>query len=129
MNMKSYISTVLIALVSIMAYGQDDDTPAIESSDPKAIALLDKVSKKLNSAENYAADFTFSISYPEEEEVVKKGNLIQEDSKFFVDLADQTMTCDGAAVWTHYVDQKEVQITDVEEAAEGFNKPSDFLSL
>ena len=39
------------------------------------------------------------------------------------------MTCDGSAVWTHYLKQKEVQITDVEESTEGFNNPSDFLTI
>ena len=129
MKLKSYLSTSLMVLMSILVFGQEEDTPAIESSDPKAIALLDKVSKKLHGASNYAADFTFSITHPEEDEIIKKGKLIQESTKFFVDLEDQTMTCDGASVWTHYVDQKEVQITDVEEAAEGFNNPSDFLSI
>ena len=129
MKLKSYISTGLLVLVSLVAFEQEGDTPAIESSDPKAIALLDKVSKKLHGATNYAAEFTFTIANPEEEDVVRKGNLIQESTKFFVDLVDQTMTCDGSSVWTHYVDQKEVQITDVEEAAEGFNNPSDFLSI
>jgi len=109
--------------------GQKDEAPEIESSDPKAVDLLEKVSKKLHSATNYAADFTFTIAYPDEEDIVKNGNLIQEGSKFFVDLEDQTMTCDGTSVWTHHIAQQEVQITDVEEAADGFNNPSDFLTI
>jgi len=129
MKMKSYLSTSLFVLLTLTAFGQRENTPTIESSDPDAIDLLEKVSQKLNSAANYAADFTFSITHPEEEEIVKKGTLIQESTKFFVDLVDQTMTCDGSSVWTHYVDQQEVQITDVEESAEGFNNPSDFLSI
>lgn len=129
MNWKAHLSLFLFALLSVSLMGQNDEAPAIDSSDPKAVELLNKVSKKLHGASNYAADFTFNIANPDEEDIIKNGNLIQEGSKFYVDLEDQTMTCDGSSVWTHHIAQKEVQITDVEEEAEGFNNPSDFLTI
>jgi len=104
--------------------------PDIEVSDPDAIALLDKVSKKLKGAKNYAADFTFTVSFPsDQEDEVKKGELIQEGTKYFVDIEDQTMTCDGNSVWSHMIEEKQVEITDFEPSEEGFDNPSDFLSI
>jgi len=116
-------------MIAVSVMGQQDDTPAIESSDPKAVNLLKNVSKKLHSANNYAADFTFTIAYPDEADVIKKGSLIQEGSRFYVDLEDQTMTSDGESVWTHHLELNELQITDAEESADGFNNPSDFLTI
>lgn len=127
MKLKLFLNIFL--LLVILPAIQAQKTPEIEISDPKAVNLLNKVSDKLSKAENYGADFIITIEYPEEDPLVRKGSMIQEGTKYFVDLQDQTFTCDGSSVWVHQLAQQEIQITDAEEGNEGFNNPSDFLSI
>lgn len=128
MKWKALLISGLILCAASILHAQKE--PDIEVSDPDAIQLLDKVRNKLNKAKNYAADFTFTVSYPtDQDDVIKKGALLQQGAQYFVDIEDQTMTCDGQSVWVHMIADEEVQITDVEESTEGFNNPSDFLSI
>lgn len=128
MNWKALLISTLIFCTATMSLAQNE--PDIEVSDPDAIALLDKISNKLKGAKNYAADFTFTVTFPsDQDDEVKKGALIQEGEKYFVDIEDQTMTCDGTSVWSHMIADEEVQITDFEASDDGFDNPSDFLSI
>ncbi|MBT8219951.1 MAG: outer membrane lipoprotein carrier protein LolA [Bacteroidia bacterium] len=127
--MKLRLILVLFLIGALLPSLMAQKTPEIEISDPEAIQLLDKVSKKLEQSYNYRVDFTFTVDYPGEDSIVSKGHMIQEGEKYLVDLQDQSFTCDGKSVWVHMIPQKEVQITDVEESSDGFNNPSDFLSI
>jgi outer membrane lipoprotein carrier protein len=79
------------------------------AQDPKAKAILDKVSSKLKTMKSIKANFTFSMGAGSSKNT-QKGTFDMKGSKYRVDLGAQQILCDGKSVWTYLKNNKEVQV-------------------
>lgn len=83
--------------------------------DKKAEAILDQVSKKMQSYTSMKIDFTYIMENTSENIREKKsGTILIEGDKYRVTIENQIVVCDGKTVWTYLKDANEVQITEVD---------------
>ncbi len=124
--MKLFISMFLIAFIVAAAGAQE----SVDIKDPKAKAILDKITSELESYESVEMDFELVIEFPGMGKEVQKGKLIQQEDKYFVDTEMQAIYSDGASIWMHMKGNNEVQWSNAEAAAEGgFMDPTSMLNL
>ena len=93
-------------------------------TDAKAKAILAEVSKKYRSYNIIKTDFSFTLENPQAKiKETQQGSLIanSEANKYKVTMTDQELYSDGKSQWTYLKDNKEVQITDVDNNADGVN--------
>lgn len=109
-----------------LALGQS----ATDIKDPKAKAILDKISAELASFESVEMDFELTIEFPGAQAEVQKGKLIQKDDKYFVDMEMQSVYSDGKSLWLHLKNNNEVQWSNAEAAeAGGFMDPTSLINM
>lgn len=93
-------------------------------TDAKAKSILAEVSKKYRSYNIIKTDFSFTLENPQAKiKETQQGSLIanSEANKYKVTMTDQELYSDGKSQWTYLKDNKEVQITDVDNNADGVN--------
>ena len=78
----------------------------IKDSDPEQQKLLDQLKKQYDSYQSVEAYFTLNIEIPEEEDIVQKGNIIQQGDKYRLELEDQAIISDGKTLWYHVISRK-----------------------
>ena len=102
-----------------------------DKSDPEAKAILEKVSKKYENYTSLEIDFDMTIEMPEEDKILQKGIMIQSGDKYYLDIPQLTIYCDGDIIWTHLKKQKQVQINNYEEDEENEDimSPKDVLKI
>lgn len=106
--MKFKIGIALFTICSVFAFA-----PANAQTDAKAKAILEKVSKKINSLNTMKANFAFSLKAPNGTvRETRKGTFYLKGAKYRVDLGSQVLICDNKTMWTYMKDAKEVQVTD-----------------
>lgn len=89
-----------------------------QESDPQAKAILDKLRKKYQSYQSLEQAFTLEIELPEQKKEVQQGKMAKQGKKYRVDLASQSIICDGAALWLVLHQNKEVQINNLPDPAQ-----------
>ena len=95
-----------------------------QNTDAKAKAILAEVSKKYRSYNVIKTDFSFILENPQAKiKETQQGSLIakSEANKYKVTMTDQELYSDGKSQWTYLKDNKEVQITDVDNNTDGIN--------
>jgi outer membrane lipoprotein-sorting protein len=98
--------------------------------DARAKATLEKMRKKYEAMKTIEADFSLTIEVPEKTTEQQTGKLIQKGRKYRLRLKDRTLVSDGKSAWLYLEKNKEVQINDAEEEAEGsggISSPGDLL--
>ena len=120
--MKSLLSLITLLCFTMLTFAQEVPKELLhkDKNDPEAAAILDKVKKNYDSYKTLAVDFTMAIEIPESPVETQKGQMKQEGNKFYIDLPQSTIYCDGESVWLHMKNNQEVQINDydAEEMAE-----------
>lgn len=99
-----------------------------EFSDPRAVFVLESTQKKVSKWQNVQVDFTSITMIPDQPQQTQKGKLIQQGSKYRLDIPDRTIVNDGQALWTYLPADKEVTIRDNEAEGE-YNTPLDWLKI
>jgi outer membrane lipoprotein-sorting protein len=99
-----------------------------QQNDPKAIAILDGVSKKYKSYKAVQADFTITIASPNNTKDVQSGTLYVKGNKYKLVLSKQEVTSDDQTVWTYIKAANEVQINDADHD-ESTITPSDIFTI
>lgn len=89
-------------------------TPATAQNDPKAKAVLESVTKKVNSLKSLKASFTINLTGGKGSKVndTKKGSIVLKGQKYHVLISGQEIICDNKTVWTYNKEAKEVQISN-----------------
>jgi len=88
--------------------------------------LMDRVSKKLQSYTTVKAEFSFTLSNPEEKiDDTHDGSLLLNGSKYRLNIMGILAICDGETLWTVNEELKEANIIDPDEN-EMFNPKSIF---
>ena len=87
---------------------------AFAQTDAKAKAVLDAVSKKVNSLKSLKASFTLNLTGGKGGKVndSKKGTISLKGQKYHVLLAGQEIICDAKTIWTYNKESKEVNISN-----------------
>ena len=80
--------------------------------DTEAKAILEKISKKIESKKQLNADFTFTLAYPEIDPKEEQGKLLQNERGYFVSIGDNDVISTGNGFY--FIDKidKRVQIND-----------------
>lgn len=115
MKKITYIIAFLIAGTSLSAMAQ---------SEARAKAILAAVSKKYKTYDAIKTDFTFTVNNPQAKiNETQAGTLYvrSKANKYKVILKDQELISDGKNQWTYLKEDKEVQLSEVNNGADAFN--------
>lgn len=137
LNIKFKMKNILtfFALFSFLFSGFAQEIPSNalyeDKNDPEAKVILEKVSKKYENYKSLEIDFNMTIEIPEEDKVVQDGKIIQSGDKYYLDIPQMAIYCDGEVIWTHLKKQKQVQINNFEEdeESEDIMSPKDVLKI
>ncbi|RZK81148.1 MAG: outer membrane lipoprotein carrier protein LolA [Pedobacter sp.] len=105
--------------------------PSFAQTDAKAKAILTEVGKKYRSYNIIKTDFTFTLDNPQAKvKETQQGTLIVKSSanKYKVTMTEQELFSDGKSQWTYLKDDKEVQVTDVDNSSDAIN-PAKIFTL
>jgi len=103
--------------------------PILAQSDAKSKAILDKVSKVTKTYKTIKLSYSLSIASPGNNPINQKGEAYLKGDKYFIDMPDQSIFCNGTRVWTLIKDDNECYVADVDEDDEDFIKPSKLLTI
>ena len=95
---------------------------AFSQYDPKALEILDAMSKKYKTYTSFEA--TLSCNLINEAEKVNdefKGNIIVKGDKFFLSLPEQKVINNGITTWTYLPEAKEVNIDNFDPNSDDIN--------
>lgn len=118
--MKKSISTILLILLVKAGFAQYD---------PKALEILEAMSKKYKALTSFEANITSSMT--NETEGIKeefKGKITVKGEKFRLAMDDQEIINNGTTVWTYLPAAKEVNIDNYDPDADEIN-PSKIYEL
>lgn len=114
---------VLVCLTLILAL------TASAQYDPKALEILDAMSKKYKSIPAFEANFAVTLTNDVEKVNEEfKGKLTVKGDKFRMVLPEQEVINNGATVWTYLPEAKEVNIDNYDSNSDDVN-PSKIYEL
>lgn len=123
--MKRLTSILLITLIYFVAFSQDNDNST------KAKDILDKVSEKVKSLQTITAKFSFTMV--NQQEGIKenyKGEVLIKGEKYHLTLMGTETYSDGKTIWTHLVEDEEVNITTRDPKDNSFlNNPASIFTM
>lgn len=95
-------------------------TATAQNKDAAAKATLDQVSKKYDSYRTIMADFKFEATQTDGQSYADAGSLKLDKggNQYRIKLDAQEIISDGKSVWSILPDDKEVQISEVDNSAE-----------
>lgn len=86
---------------------------AFSQFDPKALEILESLSKKYESIKSYKADFVYELENQQAKVNEKfEGQIFVKGNKFNLKLGNQEIINNGSTVWTFLKDENEVNISD-----------------
>lgn len=131
MNKSLLISMFFLAMtMTAMSQPAKNQYAKTADSDPAAKAILEKVKVKYEAYKSVEATFTLSIEIPDQPKEDQQGKLVQAGDKYRLELANQTLVCDGKSIWLYLKQNKEVQINNFDpEEEEAFLSPRDLLRI
>ncbi|MEO1451384.1 MAG: outer membrane lipoprotein carrier protein LolA [Bacteroidota bacterium] len=85
--------------------------------------ILQDSKEKLESLNDLAADFTYSISSPAiKNPIAKKGAFKYKDGMYVVEMSEQDIYCDSKTLWIHLKDEEAPEVTIMDyDPEEGMN--------
>jgi outer membrane lipoprotein carrier protein len=129
---KSLLTGMFLLAMAMTALAQPATNQYTKTadSDPAAKAILEKVKVKYEAYKSVEATFTLAIEIPDQPKEEQPGKLIQAGDKYRLELANQTLVCDGKSIWLYLKQNKEVQINNFDaEEEEAFLSPRDLLRI
>lgn len=111
--MKKFLFSAILMFLGTASYSQYD---------PKALEILEAMSKKYRTYTSFEATLTSSLT--NESEGVKeefKGKIIVKGEKFRLSLDDQEIINNGTTVWTYLPSAKEVNIDSYDPGSDDIN--------
>lgn len=111
--MKKITIMMMLFIYSISAFAQND---------PKAKAILDKMSTKYSNILGFTATFTQTLENKMEDITdTFKGEIVVSGDKFKADVAGQLIVNNNETVWTYLREANEVTINNYDEEAGEMN--------
>jgi len=124
---KKYILVILM-LLSINGLIAQKTYTSTKDSDNEAIKILNKTKEILKKSKTSIFDYSLVISIPDSEPQVTNGVAKQKGNKFYIEMGDKTIYCNGENIQIYSQIQNEVQINDIDEES-GLMTPSSILNL
>jgi len=124
MKKIGYLAIIMFFVININAQNQYTKG---SDSDSYALEVLDKSKNILNNANSLVFDYTFIARVPNTEPSMQSGIAKQAGDKYYLEIGDRTIYCDGKSISIYLRTQNEVQINDVDEDAE-MQTPADLLN-
>lgn len=111
--MKSSFFALFLALLTFAAQAQYD---------PKALEILEAMSKKYKAIEAFEANISYTLTN-EVEKINEefKGKISVKGEKFKLILPEQEVTNNGTTVWTYLPEAKEVNIDNFDPSSDDVN--------
>jgi len=120
----------LLLILVLLATTSSIKSQEVETSDPKAIQILDDLSNQYKEATAHAIDFSVKIELAERAAEIQKGMLLQSGEKFVLDMDGRSVISDGTTVWMYLAELNEVQINDADfEESEDLLSPTELFNL
>lgn len=118
--MKKALLAVLLLILAATAQAQYD---------PKALEILDAMSKKYKVIPSFEANFSYTLTN-EVEKINEefKGKMMVKGDKYRLILPEQEVINNGTTVWTYLPEAKEVNIDNFDPASDDIN-PSKFYEI
>lgn len=111
--MKNLILAFFTLVVAITASAQYD---------PKALEILEAMSKKYKSIPAYETNFSYTLTNDVEKVNEEfKGKLTVKGDKYRMVLPEQEVINNGATIWTYLPDAKEVNIDNYDQNSDDIN--------
>ncbi len=119
MKIRTLLTTLAI-FSAILAFSQ--------AKDPKAVALLEEVSKKAKGYKSIKVEFSYTMENTKAKiNEEKTGTLWVSGDKYKMTAAGQTVICDGKTIWTYIKESNEVQVNALENKDDALT-PSKLLT-
>ncbi len=115
--------TLLVALLLCLIF------PVRAQYDPKALEILEAMSKKYKAIPSFEANFSYTLTN-ETEKINEefKGKMVVKGDKFHLILPEQEVINNGTTMWTYLPEAKEVNIDNFDPASDDLN-PSKFYEI
>jgi outer membrane lipoprotein carrier protein len=111
--MKNLVLASLVLVFALTASAQYD---------PKALEILDAMSKKYKSITTHETSFSFNlINEVEKVNEEFKGKLTVKGDKYHMVLPEQEVINNGATIWTYLPEAKEVNIDNYDPNSDDIN--------
>ncbi|RKD14523.1 gliding motility protein [Pelobium manganitolerans] len=97
---------------------------AVAQSDPEAKAILAGVSKKYRSYDVVKVDFVYSIKSPQANISQSQSGVLyakSKSNKYKVIIGGQELISDGKVQWTYLKQDKEVQVSEIDNSPNSLN--------
>jgi len=102
---------------------------AVNTSDPRAKKILDRVSLKYKSYKTIVAAFTLKIENTEKKiNEEQNGKVYLSGVKYKLEMQSQDVICDNKNIWTYLKEAKEVQVNYYEPDGQSIN-PSQLFTI
>jgi len=90
--------------------------------DPKALEVLDAMSKKYKAIASFEADISYTLTNDVDKINEQfKGKIVVKGDKFKLSLPEQEVINNGTTLWTYLPDAKEVNIDNYDPSSEDIN--------
>lgn len=120
--MKQFFTVLSLIFIANVGFAQDQD--------PKAKAILDKLSKTTKTYKAISADFALSM-YNKANKLTDKqnGKIAVKGDMFRLEIPGNVIVCNGKTLWNHNKDAKEVTIKDFDASNEDQINPSKIFTI
>jgi len=120
--MKTSVFSLLLAFTAVLSLNAQVD--------PKAKAVLDKVSAKVKGYSSYKVSFSYELMMPSSKTPQKKeGELTVKGSKYYLSFAGQEIFCDGKNITTYNKANNEANVESTDDQEEDAITPTTILTL
>ena len=124
--MKTGFAIIFLPFLSLLTISGQQD--------PEAKKILDEFTRKAKASYPISIEFQISSeSLIDHSTWSKEGELILDGAKYFLQLEDSRIYCDGITLWHHVVSAEEVYISDPENTGSEedlfLGKPQDLFTF
>lgn len=122
-----FLSLILIVSYTVSGFAQVEENP----KDPKAKAILDKVSQKTKGSNTIYMEFDYNLKNSQNGvDETQTGKVWMKGDMYKLTLSDIVRFCDGKTMWTYSEDDDEVTVNNaVNEDEEDSMAPTDLLTM
>ena len=113
MNTK-YFLLLILWIFSSSIFAQNKYLSATDS-DKDAIDIINKSKSKLKDTKSLIFDYSFISRQPDSEPVITNGKGMQKGEKYFIEMGDKNLYCDGNSLIVYFNTMNEAQINDMPE--------------
>lgn len=108
-----FFSFIMIIFTTV-SYSQNKYLTT-KDSDKEAIDIIKETQRKLKEASSIEFDYTYTSRMKDDAPVEVNGIGKQKSGKYYIEMGDQTIYCDGKSIVIYFNTNNEAQINDLDE--------------